>query len=322
MFIEKANTTFINEAFSCDTIAGMHETTERLYQAAALLTGNRVTTQTAIANLLNVSPQTVNNWEARGVSKTGMIQAQQKLGCSVTWLETGAGTLFVPGGDHPETRAATRLKMILSETGLTLEQLAKAAGTDIQTVADLLNSNDGGFPIAIATKLQDALGYNAVWITQGVGNTKAAIPHGDDFNPIPLPPIKKIPVVAMAQLGDNGHFCEMEYPVGHGDGYLHFFSSDPNAYGIRCVGDSMEPRIKDGEFVVIEPGHVVESGDEVLVKSNDGRVMVKTLAYKRGGAAHLLSVNMTHATVKIPLEQIQHMHFVAAIVKASAWRPD
>ena len=84
----------------------------------------------------------------------------------------------------------------------------------------------------------------------------------------------------------------------------------------------MQPRIKDGEYVVVEPGHAVENGDEVLLKSHDGRVMVKTLAYKRDGHAHLLSINQSHATVKIPLEQIEHMHFVAAIVKASAWRPD
>jgi phage repressor protein C with HTH and peptisase S24 domain len=38
---------------------------------------------------LNQSQQTVNNWEARGISKAGLLKAQSAIGCSATWLETG-----------------------------------------------------------------------------------------------------------------------------------------------------------------------------------------------------------------------------------------
>lgn len=181
-----------------------------------------------------------------------------------------------------------------------------------------------GIPLDLGVKIQEATGYNAVWIILGKGPKKAVIQRNDDWNPIPIPPAtyRKIPVLAMAQLGDNGHFVDMEYPVGHGDGYLHFFSTDPDAYGLRCVGDSMEPRIKDGEFVVIEPNHAVTNGDEVLVKSKDGRVMVKILGFARDGYTSFLSVNQKHGIVKIQTSDIEKIDFVAAIVKASAWRPD
>lgn len=206
-------------------------------------------------------------------------------------------------------------------------------GRDILELVDKLGIDAAGLdrvlvqtaiPLEIAVKLQELTGYSAIWIAVGKGAKKAQIASNDDWNPIPIPQnsYKKIPVVAMAQLGDNGHFCELEYPVGHGDGYLHFVSTDPNAYGLRCVGDSMEPRIKDGEFVVVEPSHPVTAGDEVLVKSKDGRVMIKILGYTRDGYTHLLSVNQSHKTIKIPVEEIDQMDFVAAIVKASAWRPD
>ena len=129
----------------------------------------------------------------------------------------------------------------------------------------------------------------------------------------------RIPVVGGARLGDNGHFVELEYPTGHGDGYIELQSNDPNAYALRCEGDSMSPRIKHGEYVVVEPGHAVMPGDEVVVKASDGRVMVKTYLYRRDGRVHLVSVNEAHPKVAIDETQIDAMHYVGAIAKASRW---
>lgn len=140
---------------------------------------------------------------------------------------------------------------------------------------------------------------------------------------IPMPAhLKAVPVVGSAQLGDNGYWAEMDYPVGHGDGYIDFPTRDPNAYALRCKGDSMAPRIKDGEFVVIEPNAAPHPGDEVMVKSEDGRVMVKELLYVRDGIVHLASVNESHGRISIPLNQVAAMHLVVGIVKRTRWRPD
>lgn len=133
---------------------------------------------------------------------------------------------------------------------------------------------------------------------------------------------KRIPVVGTAQLGDNGHWSEIEYPVGHGDGYIEFPSRDPMAYALRCRGDSMMPRIKNGEFVIVEPNSEPINGDEVLVKSVDGRVMVKTLLYIRDDMVHLMSVNESHPPQSMPLRDVEKMHLVAAIVKKALWTQD
>lgn len=131
-----------------------------------------------------------------------------------------------------------------------------------------------------------------------------------------------VPVVGKAKLGDDGFFAELEYPVGHGDGYVDCPTDDPNAYALHCVGSSMLPRIKPGEFVVMEPGREVVPGDEVLVRSTDGRVMVKELLYIRDGQVHLGSVNDNQPKLAIPIQEIDRMHYVAAIVKRARWTPD
>lgn len=69
----------------------MDKTMERLYEAAA---EKEVTGQSALARALGQTPQVVKNWEARGISKNGMLLAQKKLGVSAIWLETGQGEMY------------------------------------------------------------------------------------------------------------------------------------------------------------------------------------------------------------------------------------
>lgn len=69
----------------------MHPTTERLYEAAATLADT--TGQANVARLLSISAQTLGNWENRGMSKEGMIEAQSRIGVSIDWLKTGKGPM-------------------------------------------------------------------------------------------------------------------------------------------------------------------------------------------------------------------------------------
>lgn len=91
VFKQKSNTMLNNGLFSWHTVGAMHETMKRLYAAAELL--KHVTGQSAVARLLNASPQTVKNWEARGVSKQGMLDAEQLIGCRSSWVRTGDGDM-------------------------------------------------------------------------------------------------------------------------------------------------------------------------------------------------------------------------------------
>lgn len=129
-------------------------------------------------------------------------------------------------------------------------------------------------------------------------------------------PYRKIPVVGTAQLGEDGFHLEMGFPVGHGDGFVSYASRDPNAYALRVKGDSMRPRIKPGEFVLVEPNQPPQAGEEVLVRTKDGRVMVKVLDFHRDGIVQLSSINEQHRPITLEETDIELLHFVAAIVKA------
>ncbi len=69
----------------------MNEQMQRLYEAARALKG--VAGQSALARLLEATPQTLHNWEQRGISKQGLLHSQKMVGCSAAWLETGVGRM-------------------------------------------------------------------------------------------------------------------------------------------------------------------------------------------------------------------------------------
>lgn len=79
----------------------MHEQMARLYQAAKRAGKlESDVDQSGMARLLNIAPQNVNNWEARGPSKVALLHAQDTFGVNATWVQTGAGPMFI-GGDTP-----------------------------------------------------------------------------------------------------------------------------------------------------------------------------------------------------------------------------
>lgn len=252
----------------------------------------------------------------------------------------------------PEQRAdAARLKAIYiakkRELHLTQESLAAACGWESQgTVSQYLN---GRIPLNVdaAVKFARHLGVSVSDFSESIANNLYALRDADHTTaknavsvllsdsrsgqPVPaesnaetapkLGAMIRVPVVGSAQLGDNGYWAELEYPVGHGDGYVEWPARDQDAYALRCIGESMRPRIKPGEFAIIYPNHPPTSGDEVLVKATDGRVMIKELAYVRDGVMTLLSVNEAHGKVNIPLDNVEKCQFVAGIAKKVQWIP-
>lgn len=206
----------------------------------------------------------------------------------------------------------------MKSAGVSTTELARSLGVSYQAVRKVLLGGQFGTDNNAAAARR--LGVHSDWLATGRGQ-RVAPPVAAEPNSIYLtrPPTTGIPVVGAAKLGDSGNFCELEYPVGHGDGRIDWPSRDPNAYALRCKGDSMKPRIRHGEFVIVEPNHPVTPGDEVLVKAKDGRVMVKQLAYVREGMVYLDSINEAHPRISILQEEMDAFHYVAGIAKSALW---
>ena len=53
--------------------------------------------------------------------------------------------------------------------------------------------------------------------------------------------------------------------------------SDPNAYAIEVRGQSLMPAYADGHVLVVSPGSPVEPGDRIVLRLQDGSVLVGSL---------------------------------------------
>ncbi|WP_321878451.1 helix-turn-helix domain-containing protein [Paraburkholderia bannensis] len=271
-------------------------------------------------------PQPTINRILKGTTPNPDLNTIKKLcdalGVTVQQMTDSADYVGMPSPTSTQAAGglADRLNAFMRESRLSIEELSDVAGVSEAVGRSWLAGSEASFTLEHAARIQEKHNVNAIWLIMGRGKMSTPGVYAEDpFDPIPIPPGVRIPVVGTAQLGDDGHWAELDYPVGHGDGYLDFPSRDKDAYGVRCKGDSMMPRIKDGEFVVIEPNRKVDHGDEVLVKAKDGRVMVKIYLYAAQGRTHLMSVNTAHAPIAINSDQIERLHYVAAIVKPALW---
>jgi phage repressor protein C with HTH and peptisase S24 domain len=127
----------------------------------------------------------------------------------------------------------------------------------------------------------------------------------------------RVPVVGNAQLGEEGYFEALDLPAESQDGYINIHSDDPDAYGMRVMGDGMLPRIKNGEFVLIEPNKRYVSGDEVMVRTVTGRTMIREFIYLRDGMYRLDSVNAEHGSIHIAESDVLEVHLIGGILKSS-----
>lgn len=138
--------------------------------------------------------------------------------------------------------------------------------------------------------------------------------------PVPISqPFRQVPVVGHVKGGADGFLEELQYPEGYGDGHVEYPARDANAYALRVKGDSMRPRIRSGEFVIVEPNHQPHPGDDVVVICTDGRRLLKEFLYERDGELTLGSVNADHGPVTLSRQDISSLHYVAAIVPSGAF---
>jgi phage repressor protein C with HTH and peptisase S24 domain len=84
---------------------------------------------------------------------------------------------------------------------------------------------------------------------------------------LPLAAARLVPVINKVSAGYPGDFNDLDYPVGVADDYVRCPDlHDPNAFAVRVVGDSMEPKFCEADIVVFSPAAEVHSGDDCFIR--------------------------------------------------------
>lgn len=201
-------------------------------------------------------------------------------------------------------KIGTRIRELRKKKGLTILQLATAINSDVGNISRL-ERNIQGYSENTLVKIADALGVSVADLFSE--NTR----QPDEIEFIGKVPSGMVPVRGEAFLGVDGAVDMIE----EHNGWLKIYSDDKDAYGLKVRGDSMWPRIQSGEFVVVEPNTRVRSGDEVFVRTIEGHNMIKVFSKTRDGDYQFTSINNSHKPITLSPDQVDTIHYVAAIVK-------
>jgi repressor LexA len=76
-----------------------------------------------------------------------------------------------------------------------------------------------------------------------------------------------VPVINRVSAGYPTDFDDLDYPVGVADDYIRCPDlHDPNTFAVRVVGDSMEPKFREGDIVIFSPAAEVHNGDDCFIR--------------------------------------------------------
>lgn len=78
---------------------------------------------------------------------------------------------------------------------------------------------------------------------------------------------RQVPVINKVAAGYPSDFNDLDYPAGVADDYVRCPDiHDPNAFAVRVVGDSMEPKFYEGDIVIFSPAAEVHNGDDCFIR--------------------------------------------------------
>lgn len=124
-----------------------------------------------------------------------------------------------------------------------------------------------------------------------------------------------VPVINKVAAGYPVDFDDLEYPVGVADNYVRCPDlHDPNAFAVRVVGDSMEPKFKEGDIVIFSPAVEVCNGDDCFIRfSMPHETTFKRVFFESDDRIRLQPRNEKYSPVIIDGSRINGMY--RAVVK-------
>ena len=152
----------------------------------------------------------------------------------------------------------------------------------------------------VINALAEALGVNPLWLMgYDVGkyeDLRGAVPAGFQ----PLPKMRKVPRVGRIACGDP---ILAEENIEDYDATPEEWHAD---FTLLCRGDSMEPKIKDGDVVAIRTQPQVENGEIAAVRIGDEATLKRV--YCNGSTVILQAENPTFPPLVYSGQEAEDIH--------------
>lgn len=198
-----------------------------------------------------------------------------------------------------------RLKQARKNKKFSQAELSRLLGVTQQAVGKWETGRSTPDPGTVA-RIAEILGTTADALL-GLQQPEYTQPVGDHFASYSESPI---PVVGTVRAGYGALAFEEDY------GTEYACVKDPSSYFYLVVkGDSMEPRISDGDLALVHRQSTLENGElGVMVYGTDGEGTLKRYL-RRGNAVVLQPFNPNYEELVIKGEDLDHLYIAGKVVE-------
>ena len=198
-----------------------------------------------------------------------------------------------------------RLKQLRKEMGLSQKSLSEHLGVTQQAVGKWETGRSSPEPATLA-RLAELLETSADYLL-GISEQPAepaapSLPYGES----------PIPVIGTVRAGYGSLAFEEDYGVEYA------CVKDPESYFYLVVkGDSMEPRIQDGDLALVHRQPTLENGDLGVMVFGEGEGTLKKYI-QRGNAVILQPFNPAYEEKVIRGEELNQLFIAGKVVETRA----
>ena len=197
-----------------------------------------------------------------------------------------------------------RLKQLRKEAGLSQKSLSEHLGVTQQAVGKWETGRSSPDPATLA-RLASLLNTSADYllgITERAAEPAAPLPYKES----------PIPVIGSVRAGYGSLAFEEDY------GTEYACVKDPDSYFYLVVkGDSMEPRIQDGDLALVHRQPTLENGDLGVMVFGEGEGTLKKYI-QRGNAVILQPFNPAYPEKVIRGEELNQLFIAGKVVETRA----
>lgn len=220
--------------------------------------------------------------------------------------------------DSKEIRRRNLL-VLISEAG-TAAALAEAAQTSAAYLSQILSvKTKAHLGDALARKLEaamrkphgwmDTVHYESVTTRPRAGRQTVRAYEVD--RPEAL---TRVPVIASAEASRDGDLKTMRETSKK---QFFSFPASAEAYALRIRGDNLRPRIKNGEYLIVDPEQEAQPGDDVIITLKRTVLMMREYLYRRDDEYVFGPVQGSGQMLTMPRSKVATLHAIIAILPRS-----
>jgi repressor LexA len=164
-------------------------------------------------------------------------------------------------------------------------------------------------------KIARATSVQPTWLLTGEGETYAVPSRPDNVYALPMALRKKSRLVDLPLISavPAGKVATLFHP-DHVDDYVTVDDiKDPGAFALRVKGNSMSPRIEDGDVVIVSPQAEARNGDICVVRV-EGEDTLKKVKFE-GNYVHLIPLNPEYEPATVRRKDVNFVWKVVKLIK-------